>query len=189
LTKIMTNHSVFIKLSLTIALLLGVLISYGQTTFQLDKDTSKFKDLPLYIINVPQQSPVETFYINGFNPHSYESIKVDKNPDLVSVYGKKALNGIVTIGLKKGTKLLSFKQLLTANYISGNDRNLPVFIDSAIAYQPINTYFEPAMIKSVKIDTDLNTGTKYINIRSISALPKKGEIYIRGNATGIKFVD
>ncbi len=177
----MKNRLVFLKLSVTTALLLGVLICCAQTTLQLDKDTSKFKENPLYVLKLSALSAFPTSNL-VINTTAIDSINVYKSPVSVELYGKSAANGVVELVLKRGTKIINFNELLTAFKIASSDSDLQVFIDSAIAYQPTKTYFEPAAIKYVKVEIEKNTGMRYISIRSIYALkrPLKDSIYIRG---------
>ncbi|MCO5949935.1 hypothetical protein [Mucilaginibacter flavidus] len=167
-----------IKLSLTIFFLFGLVFCYGQANHQLDKDTTRFKNAPLYILQLPLADPLEASGII-IKPDNIESINVFKDGANTKEYGKKAINGLIIIKTKKTLKLLSINQLLTLNHIKNN--GLPLFIDSAIANMPGTYYFEKEMVKSVKVETEKETGMKYINIATLFPVHrlKSDEIYIK----------
>ena len=144
-------------LLLNFYLLSATAICYSQATHTLDKDTAKYKNSPLYIIKVPQQpAQLSTNLVIVIN--DIDSVSVHKSEESVKLYGKAAINGSIEIRLKPGSALINFERLLTAFEIPVSNINLPVFIDSAIAYQPKNTFFEPAAIKYVKIERETETG-------------------------------
>ena len=87
-----------IKLSLTFAFLFRVLFCSGQT-YQLDKDTSEFKNQPLYILKLKDQPPLQTTNIL-VDVTAIDSISVIKNKLAVKLYGKKGKHGVVEIYLR-----------------------------------------------------------------------------------------
>lgn len=175
-----------IKLSLTFTFLFGILSCFGQASY-LDKDTSKYKNSPLYILKLPQQAPLLTASLI-INVNDLDSISVKKNPESVKLYGKKAVNGAIVIYLKDRASVVSYDQLLTDFNIAYSDSKLPVFIDSVMTVQANDTYFELEGIKSVKIAKEKSTEMPYISILSIYPLnrPKKGEVYIKGKNRNVK---
>ncbi|HEY5326626.1 MAG TPA: hypothetical protein VIJ27_06475 [Mucilaginibacter sp.] len=116
-------------------------------------------------------------------PSDIDSINVFKDIQSENEYGKSGNNGVIVVVLKLGIKLINFDDLLKTYNINGSAGNLPVFIDSVVAYQPKNTYFELTAIKYVKVDNEKGTGIKYISIRTIYPIHRRteDEIYIRGN--------
>lgn len=168
-----------IKLLLTFCFLFGCLGSYGQTTYQLNKDTSKYKSSPLYVLKRLLKDPLFTSNL-VINNSDIDSVSVIKPPGSVRLYGEKAGNGVVEINLKNRAVLLTYNELLTNFNISYTFSHLPVFIDSAIAHHPKETYFEVTAVKSVKLQNEQSTGLRYISILSIYPVRrmKKGEVYI-----------
>jgi hypothetical protein len=174
-----------IKLSLTIFFLLAFVVSYGQTHNELNKDTTHFKNAPLYILQPPLSNQMEATGII-IKPEDIESINVRKDSASVKEYGQKAKNGVIIFKTKKVLKTQTLEELLAKFKI--NDKNLPVFIDSAIINKPAMYYFDPEVIKSVSIQKEKTTGTKYISILSIYSVyrQKAGDIPIRGKVSDIK---
>ncbi|MEO6979219.1 MAG: hypothetical protein ABI113_12600 [Mucilaginibacter sp.] len=167
-----------IKLSLTFSFLLAALLCSAQENHKLYKDTSHFKNSPLFVLELPLSNPVEATGIIA-KPEDIESINVFKDSATLKEYGEKAANGLIIIKLKINPKLLTLKQLLVSNQIK--DTNLPVYIDSAIAYKPTEYLFEPAMVKSAKIETEKETGMKYVSITTLFPVHrlKSDEIYVK----------
>lgn len=175
-----------IKLSLTFAFLFAGLFCFGQTTYKLDKDTSGFKNRPLYVLKLPQQAPIPTAALI-IDVNDIDSISVKKDSESLKLYGKKARSGSIEIHLRDRASIVGYQQLLTDFNIPYANRDLPVFIDSAIAYQPKNTYFEISAVKSVKIAEEKATGMKYIIIISLYPLNRqKKSADKKGKNTNIK---
>jgi hypothetical protein len=166
-----------------------VSICFGQNN-QLDKDTSKYQNAPLFVLRLSQLSSFPTSDI-VINPADIDSVFVYKGASAEELYSGTAKNGVVEFVLKRGMKILNFNDLLTAYHISSAESSLPVFVDSAIIEKPKTTFFEPATMKYVKIETEKSTGMKYIDIRTIFPIsrPNKDEIYIRGKAADFKLTN
>ncbi|SHN30351.1 hypothetical protein [Mucilaginibacter sp. OK098] len=167
-----------IKLSLTIFFLLGFTLCYGQTYNELNKDTTHYKNAPLYILQLPLADPIEATGII-IRPVDIDSINVFKDSVHTKEYGKKAINGLILIKTKKSLKILTLSQLLMTYHITETD--LPVFIDSAITYKPGKYYFEPQMVKSAIIAKEKETGMKYVSISTLFPVHrlKSDETYIK----------
>jgi hypothetical protein len=172
-----------VKLSLTFAFLFAMLICNGQI-YQLKKDTSKYKNWPLYVLKRQLREPLQTSNL-AVNALDIDSVNVIQNPISVQLYGEAGLNGVVEIVLKNNVRLVNYDQILSTFNIAYTYRNLPVFIDSAIAFHPKETYFELPYIKSAKIALETGTGMKYISIRTTSPIDRNA-VYLRGNDTGVK---
>jgi hypothetical protein len=155
-----------IKLYLTFIFLFAASLCLGQA-HQLDKDTTKYKNTPIYILKTSKRDSVQTSAVSGILPIDIDSITVYKIPGFLPLYGRRAENGVVVIQLKKGVELLNFSQLLNTFNIPASKRNLPAFLDSTIVYQSQNAYFEAAAIKYIKIEQEKGVGTNYISIRTI----------------------
>jgi TonB-linked SusC/RagA family outer membrane protein len=56
---------------------------------------------PLYIID---GTPVESSYLNWLNPHDVESVQVLKDASAASIYGSRAVNGVVIIQTNRGAR-------------------------------------------------------------------------------------
>ncbi|HEY4326218.1 MAG TPA: hypothetical protein VGN20_19690 [Mucilaginibacter sp.] len=143
--------------------------SSGQAKYHLDKDTSKYKNSPLWLLQLPLTDPIQTSNII-INSNDIDSIIVYKDSPDTKLYGDKAFNGLVKLKTKKFIKVLYLDQLLELYHISADDRHLPVFIDSVIAYQPKKTLFETTYVKSVKIEKEKDTASRYISIRTFSEI-------------------
>lgn len=167
-----------IKLSLTIFFSFGIVCSYGQTHNELNKDTSHFKNAPLYILQPPLTNQMEATGII-IKPEDIESINVFKDSASVKEYGQKAKNGVVFFKTKKVLKTQTLDELLAKFKI--NDKNLPVFIDSVITNNPAMYYFDPEVVKSVSIETEKKTGMRYVSISTLFPVLrlKSDEIYIK----------
>jgi len=174
-----------VKLSLTIFFLFGFAFSYGQARHELDKDTTHFKNAPLYILQLPLTNQIEASGIL-IKPEDIESINVFKDSASIKEYGQKAANGIIIFKTKKILKIKTLDELLADFKIT--NKNLPVFIDSAIANRPATYYFDPEVIQSVGIKKELNTGMEYISIISIYPTHhiKQDKTHIRRNVSRIK---
>ncbi len=169
-----------------IAILATIMTCYGQVGHDLDKDTSKYKDLPLFIIKSNPNSELQISSMIGIDPNDINSINVFKNQDTIKIYGERAKNGVIYIGLKNAVQLLNIDQLYSKFNI--HDKSIPLFIDSAIAYRPQNVYLEPKLIKYVTIQEEKNTGMKYVSIRTVYPIKRleKGGIVLRGTTENIK---
>src|SRR5438445_13811497 len=100
-----------IKLSLTFAFLFGMMTCFGKKQF--NKDTSKFKNTPLFIIKVSQLASLTT--TNAvINPSDIDSINVFKYPFSENLYGNSGNNGVVVIVLKPRIRLINFDDLLAS---------------------------------------------------------------------------
>lgn len=178
-----------VKSSLTFVSIFWVLICFGQSN-GLDKDTSKYKNAPLFILRLSQLSSFPTSDV-VVNPNDIDSITVYKGASAEEIHSGTAKKGIVEFILKRGTKILNFDDLLTAFNIASAENNLPVFVDSVIIEKPKAAFFEPATIKYVKIEIEQSTGIKYIDIRTIFPMhkPNKDEIYIRGKVADFKLTN
>ncbi|WP_295795103.1 hypothetical protein [Mucilaginibacter sp.] len=174
-----------IKLSLTIFFLFGLVVSYGQTHNELNKDTTHFKNAPLYILQPPLTNQIEASGI-VIKPEDIESINVRKDIASVEEYGQKAKNGVIILKTKKVLKIKILSELLEGFRIT--NKNLPVFIDSTIANKPATYYFDPEVIKSAGIKKELSTGMEYISIISIYPThhPKQDKAHIKGKVSDIK---
>lgn len=150
---------------------------HAQAKYSLDKDTNRYINWPLYIVKIPGKQTIEPFYLLT-DPSSLVSLKMSKDSTQKNIYGKKATYGVITITLKKGTKLLPLAGLLNSFKVSKKDNHLPVFIDSALANHANGIYFTRAEIRSITVDIEKETGMKYINIRSRRPI-NRNEIYIR----------
>jgi len=73
----------------------------------------------------------------------------------------------VEVVLINKANLINYEQLLKKFNIPNSESKLPVYIDSAIAFQPQKTYFELSAIKTVTTDIEKNTGMIYISILTI----------------------
>jgi len=153
-------------------------ICFAQTNGQLDKDTAKYKNAPLYILQLPLADPLAASGIVIW-PADIDSVSVFKDSISRREYGPKAANGVIFISSHKSIKMLLLDQLLTHYHIT--DAGLPVYIDSAIAYKPGAIYFQQAMVKSAKIETEKGTGMKYISICTFFPVHrlKSDDIYIK----------
>jgi len=167
-----------IKLTLTISLVFGFIICCAQKHNTLNKDSSFFKHAPLYVLQLPLSNPIEASGVL-VKPTDIDSINVYQDDSTKREYGEKAANGLIIIKAKKTIKILTMSQLLAVYNIK--DNNLPVFIDSTIAYKPNDYVFDNKMIRSVKVQTDEDGGLKYISIITIFPIHrnKEDEIYIR----------
>lgn len=173
---------------ITFFILSGLSICYGQatTTYELDKDTSKYLNYPLCVFQI---SPLKTVRSSGLCciiPMAIDSISVYKNPEVTKDYGPEAKNGVILVKLKPGIELITLNQLY--DKFNVHEKNLPVFIDSAIVYKPDGLYLQADCIKYAKIEKEKNTGMKYISLLTGNPInrPKKGEINIRGNISNQK---
>jgi hypothetical protein len=174
-----------VKLSLTISFLLGFSLCNAQIHSELNKDTSYFQRSPLYVLQLPLSDPFEGTGI-FVKSADIDTVSVFKDSLTIATYGEKAANGVIIFKTRRFLKIITFEQLLTSYKIT--DSNLPVFIDSAIAYKPRKNYFDPKAVKSVSIEKDSVTGTNYISILSYEPIRrlKPGDISIRGNVYDIK---
>jgi len=167
-----------IKLSLTITFLFAFVLCYGQNNHKLDKDTTHFKNAPLFVLQLPLSDPVEATGITA-KPEDIESINVFKDRPSLNEYGERATNGLIVIKLNKKLKFLTLNELLVSNQIT--DTSLPVYIDSAIVDKRGKYLFEPQLVKSAKIETEQQTGMKYISITTLFPVHrlKSDETYIK----------
>ncbi|MES2111664.1 MAG: hypothetical protein V4577_23095 [Bacteroidota bacterium] len=174
-----------VKLSLTISFLLAFIYCNAQTRTGLNKDTSYFKRAPLYILQIPLSSDIEGSGIL-LNAADIDTVSVLHDSVTIATYGNKAANGIVIFKTRKNIKVLTINELLLKYKVTNT--NLPVFIDSVIAYKPNTIYFDPRVIKYVGIEKESVTGLQYISIISNNPAHrlKPGDINIRGNFFDIK---
>jgi hypothetical protein len=179
-----------LKLSLTFAFLFGVFICYGQKPHKLSKDTSAFKFPMLYVLKLNNQAPMLSSNLL-IDVMAIDSIAVIKEPRSVNLYGEKGKFGVMELHLRPGKPIVNYDQLLVDFNIPYSSSNLPVFIDSAIAYHPKETWYGVAAIKWVRIDTELETGMKYISIRSTFSIrrPEKNEVKMKGKVSNVKVVN
>ena len=102
------------------------------------------------------------------NLNDIDSINVFKNAAAASkMYEESNPNGVVEVVLINKANLINYEQLLKKFNIPNSESKLPVYIDSAIAFQPQKTYFELSAIKTVTTDIEKNTGMIYISILTI----------------------
>ena len=148
--------------------------------------------LPLFVIIPTNNIPVKYigYDFSGLMPNDITKIEVLKGNDGVNTYGKAALNGVVVIYIRQKiapsfTKLPGLKEFFKEYSIKRKDRKLCFIIDSALVKQPCFHYFDFAIIKSVKIDTEKVSGIRFINVRTNKPIThyKKGTIMIRGLAS------
>ncbi|HTE00932.1 MAG TPA: hypothetical protein VK668_16690 [Mucilaginibacter sp.] len=167
-------------LLLVLFTLLGQCICYSQTIYELDKDTAKYMNAPMFIFQISQLEVVKSTSMFYVSPMAIDSISVYKDAKTTEQYGLGAKNGVILIKLKQGTRLINLNQLYDKFNI--RERGFPVYIDSAIAYHPKGIYLQSGYIKSAKIEAEKSTGEKYISLISGNPInrPKKGTIYIRG---------
>src|ERR1700760_3003702 len=117
------------KLSISIFLLFAISIGYGQRLTKLDKNTSKYKNASIMLINLGHDSVLRV-QARVINNNSVDSCKVERKKKFVKLYGKKADKGVLTIYLTPGTILLNTHQLLKYFNIEQINYNLPIYIDS-----------------------------------------------------------
>ncbi len=166
------------KLSLVLIIILQTsYVSYSQTSYLLNNDTSKFKDSPLFVLIGYDESP--TPQIPTINPNSIDSIKVLKSENAIKEFGERGKNGIIKIKLKRGITLVDKTTLLKQYHIK--ETNLPMYIDSTISQPSKNIYFQSSIIKSISIQQEKETGMNYISVLTTQPIkrPKPGEIFIR----------
>jgi len=71
-----------IKLYLTFTFLAAALLCFGQA-HQLDKDTTKYKSTPIFILKTSKRDSLQTSVISGILPIDIDSINVYKIPGFV----------------------------------------------------------------------------------------------------------
>ena len=78
------------------------------------------------------------------NPSNINKIHIGKDP--------KKKTGLITVYLKKGVQLISFKELLKRYDIDRRDRKkLPVYIDNTRISKPKKLLFDPSQKFTVEI--------------------------------------
>jgi len=170
-----------LKVIFTFFFLLLMLISYGQKKYKLDKDTSKYQTAVVMLLNIGHDSVlIARQHILDHN--SIDSTKIERKKRFVDLYGKRADRGVLTIYLTPGTAIFNTNQLLKHFGIQISDMHLPVFIDSAIAAHPDETYFQLSAVRYVRLETEEKTNMRYISIRSMFIIQrsKLTDVYIHG---------
>jgi len=173
-----------LKLPLTFAFLFWVSLCLAQKTYRLNKDTSKNKNSffwtknYLYVICLPDHAQMPALSMIGINPNNISSINQYKDTAHTKRYGERAKNGIAFVVLKKQVKLLTFDQLLTGFHINDPYKSLPLYVDSALFYDPAHLCLEVNQIRFMRIDIEEGTGMKYINLRTTSHIDREA-VHIR----------
>ena len=167
-----------IKISLTIAFILSVSFSSGQSRHILIKDTSGYNKYPFAIIKVDSQQSIKAYsYVIDYG--YLTSTKTDSS----GLYSQKGDN-IQIYCLRPTVKLLTTDQLLAKYHIKPKYRDLPIYIDSVIICHRETACFQLSAIVSVKVKTEKNTNSKYINIHTIHHPDNSfSDVYIYGSYT------
>ncbi|TSJ43438.1 hypothetical protein FO440_04400 [Mucilaginibacter corticis] len=152
------------------------------------KDTNRFSSKsPFYLIKLNDQtipySAWSTLSLIGpeqiFDMNIYSGKKAD------SLYTGSGEKGLIIIRIKKDLPAYTRADFFKKYNIKKKYDNLPVYIDSAIAYHTEKFIFSETAIKSVTIAKDKETGFKFINILTTFPYIKynPNELYIRGLAS------
>jgi len=152
------------------------------------KDTNGFSSKsPFYLIKLNDQtipySAWSTLSLIGpeqiFDMNIYSGKKAD------SLYLGSGEKGLIIIRIKKDLPAYTRADFFKKYNIKKKYDNLPVYIDSAIAYHTEKFIFSETVIKSVTIAKDKETGSKFINILTTFPYIKynPNEMYIRGLAS------
>lgn len=118
---------------------------------------------PLYVVN-----DIEDFNPTSFStidPKDIESMQVFKYSEAKDKYGDKAKNGVISVTLKKGVKLLALDKVL--GKIKKRDLSLPIYINNEMLMVREGIYLSQNKIESVKVmekPTDKIKEERYIQI-------------------------
>ncbi|PWS32966.1 hypothetical protein [Pedobacter paludis] len=118
---------------------------------------------PLYVVNDIEDFNPTSF--SAINPKDIESMQVFKYSEAKDKYGDKAKNGVISVTLKKGVKLLALYKVL--GKIKKRDLNLPIYINTEKLIIREGFYLSENKIESVKViekPTDKIKEERYIQI-------------------------
>ncbi|MDB5114665.1 MAG: hypothetical protein JWQ79_157 [Mucilaginibacter sp.] len=146
---------------------------------QLNKDTSKYKNAPIYILRQPNQPDIQASNLD-IDVKKIDSLNVLTKDAAIKLYGVEGKNRVMFLYVNPTVKLLSLNDILDKYGIAVKNRELPVYIDSVIALHPSKLYFESNAVKTVKIEKENLTDNKYISILFIHPhlKPKPGEVFV-----------
>jgi hypothetical protein len=103
----------------------------------------------------------------GINPNNIRNYSVYKDSSHTKQYGERGKNGVAVFTLKKEVKFLTLTQLFNRYHIKNSDRTLPLFVDSALFFDPTHLYLSEKQIKFMRVEIEDRTGMKFINLRTI----------------------
>jgi hypothetical protein len=149
------------------------------------KGTSVSVKVPLYRLNVDGSSNSYNgiYILSIVDQADIKSMSILKDKEADEQFGAKGKNGVILITLNKDVQLVSTQELLRKFNIKKKDTRLPVFINRMLTYNSSDLGFKLDKIKAVNVETEPETGFKYINIIPINKANIHGnEIRIRGNA-------
>ena len=138
----------------------------------LNKDTSRFKNNPLFIYTINNQLQQASNMVD-IDPNYIDRIDVNRSHELIDKYGPRAKNGVVSLVIKPGVDvdLINTDQLFDQFKVKKRDRKLPVFLDSAITFEPYRMLFEARKVKTITVNKEDVTGVKYISITTTKPKP------------------
>jgi hypothetical protein len=176
----MNNHLLSIKLLLIVTSFFGPSQVFGQQktnslSSQLNQDTNRYKPKPKLILYRPFKGVLETtnLVIDMLDVDSTESTEINSPgipaPDSLSI--------TITYCLINNAPLLNYNELMKTYSIPSEDQNLPVFIDSLLAYKPKQTYYELGDVLSVRVATENSTGMRYISVITLFPAPKRHDAF------------
>jgi hypothetical protein len=167
-----------IKLFLTFIFIILFTCCYGQYRHVLVNDTSGNDKYPFAVIKADSQKEIKTYsYVIDYG--YLIANKIDSSGKYSNIG-----DNIEIYDLRPGTKLSTTEQLLDKYHVKQKDRNLPIYIDSIIIRHKETACFQLSAIVSVKVKTEKNTHSKYINIHTIHHPDNSfSDVYINASYT------
>lgn len=163
--------------------------AYKKQSVQLRGYTSINGQTPLYIVNGVQMS-ADNF--SKIDPNTVKNIEVLKDAQATSIYGSRAINGVVLITLKDGLD----------DYVSVTDNELNVTFDIDLPYDvPTNGKEQTATLKEYsinslykyyavpKLDKDAYLLAEVSEWEKLNLLPGDANIIFEGTYVGKSFID
>ncbi|MGZ5190667.1 MAG: mucoidy inhibitor MuiA family protein [Flavisolibacter sp.] len=147
------------------------------------------ENAPLYIVNGVPMSPEDYAKIN---PSSIKSVDVLKDNQATSIYGARAVNGVILITLKDGLE----------DYVSVSDNELDVTFDIELPYDvPTNGKEQTATLREYamkslykyyavpRMDKDAYLLAEVADWEKLNLLPGDANIIFEGTYVGKSFID
>lgn len=163
--------------------------AYNKESVQIRGYASVNGQVPLYIVN---GAPMSADNFSKLDPNTIKTIDVLKDASATSIYGSRAVNGVVVVTLKDGLD----------DYVSVTDNELNVTFDIDLPYDvPTNGKEQTATLKEYsinslykyyavpKLDKDAYLLAEVPEWEKLNLLPGDANIIFEGTYVGKSFID
>jgi TonB-dependent SusC/RagA subfamily outer membrane receptor len=155
---------------------------------KLNKDSTTSLTAPLYIFKLYADDKEYNALpiIALIDQKDIASMEILKDKTADELYGSRGKYGVIIITLIKDVEIHEVDQLLNERKIKPRFKKLPIFVNNTLTRKAKEMFYtyNPNKIKSVSVETEKETGMKYISIITADYNPAPdNQFRIKGTGT------